>query len=567
MNRLREALKRIDGKGYKAYKDIQGEYRFPAFSLMIDYVQGDPFASPSRIRVRMAQSKAQYDPEWYRTPRRQVALKDFIARRLAAVIQREKPPIGGTGKSGLIAVDRPGQTVLDRTAVVVTPDDVEARLSVGLPASGRRILGRQATQLLLDVIPSLISKSLPASALDIERLDRHLKLADNQEAIRAHMRQRGWISFVANGSLLPRESGVSDRPLTGKRVIRFQSPPSLEQEIAIPHGPPLKGMVLPRGVHLIVGGGYHGKSTLLKAIEQGVYDHIEGDGREYVLTDCSAVKIRAEDGRRVEKVNISPFINHLPFGQETTRFSTEDASGSTSQAANIIEALEMGCRCLLIDEDTSATNFMIRDGRMQRLVAKDREPITPFIDRVRQLSEEQGVSTILVLGGSGDYFDVADTVIMMDEYVPYDVTSKAHQIVQQMGRTRQMESGDTFGLITSRIIAASSFQAHRGKKERVGAKHLHHIIYGQTDVDLSALEQLVDTSQTRAIAEMMRCLAKRMDGRTPLKDIIDQLYEQIEREGLDSISLYRGTHPGDLALPRPHELAGAVNRLRTLRVR
>lgn len=348
-------------------------------------------------------------------------MKDFISRRLAAVIQRERIPVGGTGKSGLIAVDRPGQAILDCTAVVITPDDVEARLSVGLPASGRRILGRQAAQLLLEVIPSLISQSLPASALD------------NREAIRKHMRQSGWIAFVANGSLLPRESGVSDRPLTGKRVIRFQSPSSLEQEMAVPHGPPIKGMALPKGVHLIVGGGYHGKSTLLKAIEQGVYDHIAGDGREYVLTDHSTVKIRAEDGRRMEKVNISPFISQLPFGQETTRFSTEDASGSTSQAANIIEALEMGCRCLLIDEDTSATNFMIRDGRMQRLVAKEREPITLFIDRVRQLSEEQAVSTILVLGGSGDYFDVADTVIMMDEYVPYDVTGKAHQIVQQNG--------------------------------------------------------------------------------------------------------------------------------------
>lgn len=566
MNRLREILQRIDGKGYKAYKDIQGEYRFPKFLLFIDYVQGDPFASPTKIRVRLEQRQAKYDPDWYHTPHRKVALKDFVARRLAEVIRREKPNIGGTGKSGLIAVDAPGQTILDRTTVVVTPEYVEARISIGLPASGRRILGQKAARLLLEVIPSIVAKSLPKTALDIDQLEEHLKLSDNQFAIRQYMAQKGWIVFVANGSVLPRESGISDRPLTGDRVVRFQSPPTLEQSVPVPHGDPVKGMALPRGVHLIVGGGYHGKSTLLKAIERSVYDHIKGDGREYVFTEPSAVKIRAEDGRRVEKVNISPFINNLPFGQNTERFSTEDASGSTSQAANIVEALEVGCRCLLIDEDTSATNFMIRDGRMQRLVAKEREPITPFIDRVRQLSEEKSVSTVLVLGGSGDYFDVCDTVIMMNEYLPYDVTDKARQIVKQVDNTRQAESGGSFGSVTPRNVLPSSFQARRGNKEKVDAKGLHRIVYGRTDIDLSALEQLVDVSQTRAIAEMMRVLAKLADGSTPLVDCIDRLYEQIEREGLDSVSPFYGMHPGDLAMPRKFELAGAVNRLRTLRV-
>lgn len=566
MNRLREMLQRIDGKGYKAYKDVQGMYQFPDFTLFVDYVQGDPFASPSRIRVRMEQKQAKYDSDWFQSSHRKVALEDFIARRLADVIRREQPHIGGTGKSGLIAVDRPGQAILDRTAVIVTADYVEGRISIGLPASGRRILGRKAAQLLLEAIPEITTQSLPATALDQEKLIQHLELADNQHAIRRYMQKNKLMAFVANGSLLPRESGISDRPLTGERVIRFQSPPSLEQEIPVPHGKPIKGMVLPQGIHLIVGGGYHGKSTLLKAIEHSVYDHIRGDGREYVITDRSAVKIRAEDGRRVEKVNIAPFINNLPFGQETKRFSTEDASGSTSQAANIIEALEVGCRCLLIDEDTSATNFMIRDGRMQRLVAKEREPITPFVDRVRQLFEEKSVSTILVLGGSGDYFDVADTVIMMDEYLPYDVTDQARQIVNQLGQIRQPESGEPFGHVTARAIVGSSFQARRGKKEKVDAKGLHRIVYGRTDIDLSALEQLVDASQTRAIADMMRLLAKRADGETSLNDCIDQLYEQIEREGLDTVSPYRGAHPGDLALPRKYELAAAVNRLRTLRV-
>jgi predicted ABC-class ATPase len=270
----------------------------------------------------------------------------------------------------------------------------------------------------------------------------------------------------------------------------------------------------------------------------------------------------------VEKTDISPFIANLPFGKDTRRFSTEDASGSTSQAANIIEALEMRSKLLLIDEDTSATNFMIRDARMQKLVAKTKEPITPFVDKVRQLYEQRGVSTILVLGGSGDYFQVADTVIMMDEYRPVDVTNEAKRIADQTDSGRQPEGGDTFGAVLPRIVLPESFDATRGKKEKAEAKGLSKIVFGTHDIDLSFVEQLVDPSQTRAIAYMMQVLAKTFaDGKTPLCDMIDKLYERIGEKGLDVVSPFYGKHPGDLALPRKFELAAAINRLRTLKIK
>ena len=101
-------------------------------------------------------------------------------------------------------------------------------------------------------------------------------------------------------------------------------------------------MGIRKGITLIVGGGYHGKSTLLKALEAGVYNHIAGDGREFVITDDTAFKLRAEDGRSITGVDISPFIKNLPNKKDTVHFSTEDASGSTSQAANLMEALESG---------------------------------------------------------------------------------------------------------------------------------------------------------------------------------------------------------------------------------
>jgi predicted ABC-class ATPase len=559
-------LLRIHGKGYKAYKDIAGTYAGDGFYLHIDHVQADPFAAPSRIRLEYGGETLAVDREWFRTPWRRTAVEDFIARSVAQSIRKHAVRTGGSGKSGSIAIDTPGQQILARTAVIVDESKIEIRLSVGLPAAGRTILGDAAVRLLCDNVPFIVNEALVHA--DRDRLRKHAELSDQQKEIRAFLKANGYVAFVANGSVLPRESGVSDRPMKGNGVIPFKSPASLEIEIPLPHREPIRGMAIPKGVTLIVGGGYHGKSTLLKAIERGVYNHIPGDGREYVITDDSACKIRAEDGRRVEKTDISPFIANLPFGKDTRRFSTEDASGSTSQAANIIEALEMRSKLLLIDEDTSATNFMIRDARMQKLVAKTKEPITPFVDKVRQLYEQRGVSTILVLGGSGDYFQVADTVIMMDEYRPVDVTNEAKRIADQTDSGRQPEGGDTFGAVLPRIVLPESFDATRGKKEKAEAKGLSKIVFGTHDIDLSFVEQLVDPSQTRAIAYMMQVLAKTFaDGKTPLCDMIDKLYERIGEKGLDVVSPFYGKHPGDLALPRKFELAAAINRLRTLKIK
>ncbi len=565
MERLRQILYRIDGKGYKAYKDLEGVYRFPAFRLWIDYVQGDPFASPSRIRIELQKEQSRLEPDWIKTPERQTAFQDWVARKWVQHLDKFSFKAKGTGKSGLMAMDRPGQVILRRTAVIAEPDRFEVRLQIGLPARGRTVLGKQAEQMLLAYIPCLV-KETSFTEQDRKQIRQQLELADNQHAIRQTLRKKGWIAFISDGAVLPRESGISDRPLMQGQVVPFRSPESLRVEISVPHGKPVTGMAIPEGITLIAGGGYHGKSTLLKAIERGVYNHIAGDGREYVLTVEDAVKIRAEDGRRVEKVNISPFINQLPFGKETVRFSTDDASGSTSQAANIMESLEIGCSCLLIDEDTSATNFMIRDARMQALVAKDKEPITPFIDKIRQLYDEKNVSTILVLGGSGDYFDVADRVIMMDHYEPHDVTAQAKEIACAYQSKRRQEGGQGFGTVTLRKPRPVSFQAQKGRKEKVDAKGLRTIVLGATTIDLSYLEQLVDPSQTRAIAQVLRLLGKRANGNKNLLQLLREIEEEIRQKGLDFISPFHG-HPGDLAMPRKYEIAAAINRMRTLDVK
>jgi len=420
--------------------------------------------------------------------------------------------------------------------------------------------------MFFDDIPRLVEASMLASAYDPRVVQRHVAAAEDQAALRSQLDGAGLVAFVADGAVLPRASGVSDRPMRGEHVIPFRSPPELAVELEAPNAGRVRGMGIPKGVTILVGGGYHGKSTLLAAISRGVYDHIPGDGRERVVTAPDAVKIRAEDGRRIEKVDISPFISNLPFGQDTRAFSTENASGSTSQAANIVEALEAGTSLLLMDEDTCATNFMVRDSRMQRLVPKAKEPITPFVDQVRNLYREHGVSSIIVMGGSSDYFEVADTVIAMDHYLPRVVTAEARRLVEELPSRRLEESGGSFGPLPARIPDPASIDPYRRGKVKVRARELDTIQFGEETMELYALEQLVDQSQTRAIGDMLVYAVRKgyWDGRTSIRQAISRLFADVESNGLDVISPFYGQHPGDLARPRPQEVAAALNRLRTL---
>lgn len=562
-NDLLQTLKRIDGRGYKAYKDIRGDYSFPGFQLFVDHVQGDPFATPSLLRVRVPAEQAGFPQELYCNHVRRVALQDFLTRAFSRQITTVSRQRRGSGKSGLIQIDSCGQEIIERTAMIVTEKYVEARFSMGLPARGRTVLGREAEEMFLREIPAVVKGALYYKSLDAGKIVLHVDTAEDQEHLRSILYEKNWVVFVADGSVLPRKSGVSDLPLSSPGVVPFTSPASMEAEVELPHRGTIKGMAVPEGVTLIVGGGYHGKSTLLHALERGVYNHIPGDGREYIVSREDAVKIRAEDGRKITRVNISPFIKNLPQGIDTVNFSTEDASGSTSQAANIMEALEVGTSLLLIDEDTSATNFMIRDRRMQALVSGDKEPITPFIDKVKLLYEEKGVSTVIVVGGSGDYFDVADTVVMMDEYRPHEVTAEAKRVAEDIKTHRKPDNNDGFGAITGRIISAKGFEPRKGDRIKINARSLKTIQYGTRDINLAYVEQLVDYSQTRAIGEIVYYIYRKgyLDGKRSLHEVLETVLQDLQQNGLDVLSPSRDRHPGNFALPRKHEIAAAINRL------
>jgi predicted ABC-class ATPase len=580
IDELRQILKRIDGRSYNAYHEIRGEFTQRAFTLFIDHVQGDPFATPSKLRLRVDQACAELPEELHHNPVRRLAFEDFLTRRFDRAIRNDRGSQGerrGSGKSGVVAVDVGGQEVLERTATVLTPDWVEIRLEVGLPANGRRILGREAEKLLCDQLFAIAEAALVRPPVDEAR--RFVDCIENQEEIRTCLPKLGLIAFIGNGAHLPRESGASDRPLVGESSVAFEAPESLRVKIDLLHPVEIggaacrsiEGLGIRKGVTLIVGGGYHGKSTLLDAIERAVYPHIPGDGREWVISDRSLVKIRAEDGRRAEKVDIDAFIRNLPQGRSTTAFESDDASGSTSQAASLVEALEAGASGLLLDEDTSATNFMVRDARMQALIQKEYEPITPFVERVRELHETLAVSTVLVMGGCGDYFDTSDTVIAMRDFLPLDVTEEARTIAANASSSRQKEAVNPLREIARRIPMRGSIDASRGRKPvSIRVRSLDRIEFGREKIDLRGVEQIVDTSQTRAIASAIYFASARLiDGDRTLREVLDALDEIFDNRGLDELDpFYRvGHHPGNYARPRRFEIAAAINRLRSLRMR
>ena len=556
MQRLRSTLDRIDRKGYGAYKDLQGSYDLREFDLFVDRVQRDPFAPPSLVRVRTKDNR--FEPVLSENPVRRVAFEDFLTRQVETALRHAVKGNRGSGGSGRIEIQRASQVVLPRASVVVESNFVEARMGVGLPARGRTVDARAAQTMLLEELPRVVREALTPAGVDPEAAHVHVEVVEDADHSRKRLPALGLVAFVADGATLPRESGASDRPLR-EGAVPFESPEEFRVTVELPNRGEVSGMGIPEGVTLVAGGGFHGKSTLLSALAWGVYNHVSGDGRELVVTRSDAVKIRAEDGRSVAGVDISGMIGELPGGRPTTSFSTTNASGSTSQAANIAEAVEIGTSLLLVDEDTSATNFMIRDERMRELVRK--EPISPFIDVVRPLHDALGVSTVVVVGGVGDYLDVADHVILMEDYKPRDATNRAREVRERFPARVPPKSGAA-SRPRGRRVRASSIDLRRGRRETARGRGLYTIELGRERVDLSYLEQLAEAGQTEAIARSIGEFAAGNASRE-VTEVVNGALGSIRESGLDSLGNFRG-HPGELSLPRPQEVAAAINRIRSL---
>ena len=555
LGELEGLLRGIDRQGYGAYQRIEGSWRGNGFTLHVDRVQKDPFAAPSKLRLRLPRSVHRIPAELWRTPPRKVAVEDFLLRAFAAAV-RAGPRVGGSGRSGAILVDAGDAEILARSGCELTEEHLELRFRVGLPAAGRSVLGREAVELLCRQVPAA------ADAARWERLDTAAAvvwadLTEDHAFLQEELRRRGLVAFVGDGSILPRLSGVSQRPLPG--AVPFASPDALRVHLPTLYHGEVAGMGIRAGLTLVTGGGFHGKTTLLEALQRGVYPHVPGDGREWVVSRAGAVKVRSEDGRAVTGVDIRPFIDDLPGGASTASFSTQDASGSTSLAAAVLEAIEVGAEALLLDEDTCSSNLLVRDARMQALVR--RETITPLVDRARELADVLGVSLLLVVGGNGDYLELADTVLLMEDYLPREGTAEARRVAREhpTGRVAITPTGPR--RVTPRAPRPDSFDPRRGQRDRVRARGRRELVYGEEEIDLSALEQLVDDSQTRAIGAMLTRLRALARSGLPLRDLLRELSDEVARRGLYGLDA-----SPELALPRPFEVAAAVNRLRGLAV-
>lgn len=560
---LKKTLSSINGKSYGAYKCLADKYKFDHYILSIDHVQGDPFASPSKLQIIINQTTSKFPLELFDTKYKKIALEDYLTRLFYSNINKFSSRVFGSGKSGLINISRCDQEILERTSVIISPKEIQVRFEVGFPARGRTVLSKELEKILFDFLPQIIDNTLIYNNLNKSSIKNRIELSEDQNYIRKYLKENDYVAFVANGSILPRESGISTKPL--KNGLKFYSPKSLEIEIDLPFKGKTKGMAIKKGITLFVGGGYHGKSTVLKALELGVYNHIEGDGREYVITDDTALKVRAEDGRFITNTDISLFINNLPNGKNTKKFSSHNASGSTSQAANIIEGIEADTKVFLIDEDTSATNFMIRDDVMQKLVSREKEPITPFIEIAKSLYDKLEISTILVVGSSGDYFDIADTVIQMDSYEPKDVTSEAKTLSKGIISERINNSSINLSIDFNRKLKKGSIVSGP-KGIKIKALGKDGLSINKDTIELRSVEQIVDSEQINSLGYIMKFAEDNIVNNTKIiRDVVDETLDYISKNGLISISPVK-YGMGTLAMPRKQEIIACFNRYRNLKL-
>ena len=411
MKALYQKIRSLQGKNYGLYKSLADKsWDFGDFVLDFLHVQGDPYAPASRVMIKSSLQMLGYPSEWGGSFERRLALSDFLYRRLGKMV-REKYP----GKDAAIVFDSAGPEMLVRNSLWVDNGELRACLQVRLPGDGRKIQAEDAAEILTMVLPDLVSAGLYNSGeskpegVEPELLEHYRVLAE-RKVILEELEKQNLVAFVPDGAVLPRTSGLSELPMEG--AVPFAAPAEMEVTLDV-CGRKIRGMGIPKGITVITGGAFHGKSTLLQALTKAVYPHVPGDGREGIVISESAVRVGVEDGRSVRGTDLSPFVRDLPGGISTKNFTTACASGSTSEAANLLEAMEAGSEAFLIDEDSSAVNFLIRDMRVRKLLGDDREPLIPLTDRIREI---QGRSFILVAGACGDFLDLADNIIIMTSY-------------------------------------------------------------------------------------------------------------------------------------------------------
>lgn len=562
MREIETQLKRLDGQNYGRYRSLQNTWKLGDVRCRLTHIQADPYAPLSTMSIRIPMVETRIPEEYWDNSTKVVALCDFIHRVVLSEVKDHESDVGD-GNSGLIHMEEVSPCILRRSAVQIKKSELEIRIGVGLPGERRKIMARLALETLGFKIPEIWTKCAYWINLDQSALRDHLRVYQNQILYRKQLEEQNLIAWIANGSVLARSEGLKQTPLE-EGVVPFEAPETMSVTLKNLAGEPVIGMGISKGLTLIAGGGYHGKSTLLHAVEQGVYNHIPGDGREGVVCVGDAFKVKSEEGRRISKTDLSSFLGQLPQGISSECFVTANASGSTSQFANLIEAYEVGARTFLIDEDMSAVNALVRDNRVQKLLEGFSEPITPLIDRMPSL-KKIGVNLVIVVGASGVYLDHADSVVIMKEYVPVDATLRAQEVVAEIPGLQTTLNEDV----------------HLDQSRRPDLLDMHSKLYGlqrwpkirvqNFKVSLAEfhsnchdLDQICERNQLRMTANAYTWMVQRLNEKNlPMVELLRHFTNTFNQGGFDSIQPMAAR---DLVEVRPVEISAFINRLNALQL-
>lgn len=538
MERLKNLLKGIDGKGFKAYKDLLGDYEHTNFKLEILNIQGDPFASPTMFHMSLSLKKLGVRDEFYEMKFKRLAFEDFLLREIYSGLENKN-------LTNEVFITKPQNEIIKRSAIAIKGDNLSIKYYFNLPAKGRNVLGEisyEKIKVLSETIYNFIKD------FDLEKAKIHVELNETIELLREKLKKEKIKTFIGNGSILFRENGV------GKL---FVSPKTLEKEFHLKNGVSVKGMCIKEGVTVVTGGLFHGKSTLLTAIKNGVYNHIAGDGKEFVITDREAVNIVAEAGRTINGVDVSYFVNNNSKNEDMKNYYTENASGLLSQAASVIEAIELGASLLLVDEDSSVTNFMFRDKRLNEFFVEEDE-IKPFVNIVKELHGKLDISTIVTTSSIGDFFYEADEVLLLKDCEVLHITDKVKKYVNE----NVMEPAylNTLKYNKGRLNIQSVIEEYQGKKLKLKTNGTNTIALGRDEVSLSCENSIVDNGQLNFIGEIIKKIFSRAElHEKTLKEILEIYDQRIEAEGIEAVL---GIKNGSLVYARKYEIASIINRIK-----
>ena len=559
-----ELLGEIDGRDFAEYNRIIGDYDFARYILKVTRIPSEADDAGTLFVVRVPSGVAGFPPNLYTTAIRRTALEDLLVRKVAEAIARTAAYDDQGISRRRMFVATPGQKILPRSALVISEDFIEARLTVNLPARRGRILGEEARHVFFEELPAVVNAALVFCNLEETEVNQFVDLMEDADAIRQTLPTRGLVGFIGEGAFLIRQDN-SDKP-DYDRDVPFIVPDELLVDMDVPNKGRIRGLGIPTGITVVLGDAYSGRTELMKALAAGIYNHVPGDGREYVISMPDTVYVAAEDRRSVQRVDISAFVRQNPAGRDVRQYTTTHADPCAAQAAAVAEAMEVGARALIFDESDSNSGFLCQDSRLQGLATGTEPRLIPLSVCARQMVDDLGIS-IVVAGASSvsEFIPFADTVLRVDDYQVVDVTREAKQLAVQPSELKPDTQALARLVEHSRWVVPSSLDPSSGRHDAVvGAESLTKLRFGNHVIDLTAVAQLADVNQTETIGLILYYAKNRyMDEGRPIRELLDLVDRDLSTEGLECLTRELR---GDLARPRRYEIAAALNRLISLRI-